>query len=61
MLGLQHVSQLAQVAPVSLLVRPRGERGGKDPLRHVGEVQVPAALHERVQAEAPGEEGAKLC
>lgn len=53
-LGLQHVRQLAQVAPVSLLVWPRGEGGGQDALRHVREVQVPAALHERVQAEAPG-------
>lgn len=52
-LGLQHVSQLAQVSPVSLFVGPRGEGGGQDPLRHVSEVQVPAALHKRVQAEAP--------
>lgn len=50
---MQHVSQLAQVAPVSLFVGPRGEGGGQDPLRHVSEVQVPAALHKRVQAEAP--------
>lgn len=56
MLGLQHVGQLPQVAPVPLFFWLRWKGSSQDALSHICEVQVPAPLHEGVQAETPGRE-----